>query len=83
MIVPMLKPVSSFHVPRSSLGGPPTICGAVGFYINSSAEISGIHILRMSMDTETGFDWNRIPAMSLLAIIRSLAFGFFMAQIRL
>ena len=31
------------------------------------------------MDTETGFDWNRILAMSLLAIIPSLAV-FFMAQ---
>lgn len=35
--------------------------------------------MRMSMDTETGFDWNRILAMSLLAIIPSLAV-FFMAQ---
>ena len=33
----------------------------------------------MSMDTETGFDWNRILAMSLIAMIPSLLV-FFISQ---
>ena len=77
VIVPMLKP-SIVSCPCSSLCGPNDFMGPL-IYINSVRKYPVSIFLRMSMDTETGFDWNRILAMSLLAIIPSLAV-FFMAQ---
>ena len=78
VIVPMLKPsivscaLFQFMWASNDFMGPL-------IYINSVRKYPVSIFLRMSMDTETGFDWNRILAMSLLAIIPSLAV-FFMAQ---
>ena len=78
VIVPMLKPsiiscaLFQFMWASNDFMGPL-------IYINSVRKYPVSIFLRMSMDTETGFDWNRILAMSLLAMIPSLAV-FFLAQ---
>lgn len=48
-------------------------------YVNTVAKFPVSIFLRMSMDAEVGFEWNRVLAMSLLAIIPSLVV-FFSAQ---
>ncbi len=78
VIVPMIKPsvvscaLFQFMWASNDFMGPL-------IYINSVRKYPVSIFLRMSMDTESGFDWNRILAMSLLAIIPSLIV-FFMAQ---
>ena len=75
VIVPMLKPSIVSCALFQFMWASNDFHGAL-IYINFSAQISGIHIFENVMDTETGFDWNRILAMSLLAIIPSLAYFY-------
>ena len=78
VIVPMLKPsivscaLFQFMWASNDFMGPL-------IYINSVRKYPVSIFLRMSMDTETGFDWNRILAMSLIAMIPSLLV-FFISQ---
>lgn len=78
VIVPMLKPsivscaLFQFMWSSNDFMGPL-------IYINTVAKYSVSIFLRMSMDMDTGFEWNRVLAMSLLAIIPSLVV-FFLAQ---
>ena len=78
VIVPMLKPsivscaLFQFMWASNDFMGPL-------IYVNTVAKYPVSIFLRMSMDAEVGFEWNRVLAMSLLAIIPSLVV-FFAAQ---
>ena len=48
-------------------------------YVNSPARYPATLFVRMSMDADTGFAWNRVMAVSLISILPSLIV-FFMAQ---
>ena len=48
-------------------------------YVNSPARYPATLFVRMSMDADTGFAWNRVMAVSLISIIPSLVV-FFLAQ---
>lgn len=78
VIVPMLKPsivscaLFQFMWASNDFMGPL-------IYVNTVAKYPVSIFLRMSMDADVGFEWNRVLAMSLIAIIPSLAV-FFMAQ---
>ena len=48
-------------------------------YVNTVAKYPMSIYLRMSMDADVGFDWNKVLAMSLVAIVPSLIV-FFIAQ---
>lgn len=78
VIVPMLKPsivscaLFQFMWASNDFMGPL-------IYVNTVAKYPVSIFLRMSMDADVGFEWNRVLAMSLIAIIPSLVV-FFMAQ---
>ena len=78
VLVPMLKPaivscgLFQFMWASNDFMGPL-------IYVNTVAKFPVSIFLRMSMDAEVGFEWNRVLAMSLLAIIPSLVV-FFSAQ---
>lgn len=78
VLVPMLKPaivscgLFQFMWASNDFMGPL-------IYVNTVAKFLVSIFLRMSMDAEVGFEWNRVLAMSLLAIIPSLVV-FFSAQ---
>ena len=48
-------------------------------YVNSPARYPATLFVRMSMDADTGFSWNRVMAVSLISILPSLVV-FFLAQ---
>ena len=48
-------------------------------YVNSPARYPATLFVRMSMDADTGFAWNRVMAVSLISILPSLIV-FFLAQ---
>ena len=48
-------------------------------YVNTPAKYPLATFVKMSMDADSGFQWNRILALSLISIIPSLVV-FFMAQ---
>lgn len=78
VIVPMLKPsiisVALFQFMWSSndFMGPL-------LYVNTPARYPASIFVKMSMDADTGFEWNRVLAMSLISIIPSLIV-FLLAQ---
>ena len=48
-------------------------------YVNTPARYPASIFVKMSMDADTGFEWNRVLAMSLISIIPSLIV-FLLAQ---
>lgn len=78
VIVPMLKPsivscaLFQFMWSSNDFMGPL-------LYINTPARYPASIFVKMSMDADTGFEWNRVLAMSLISIIPSLIV-FFLAQ---
>ena len=48
-------------------------------YVNTPARYPATLFVRMSMDADSGFNWNRVLAVSLISIVPSLAV-FFAAQ---
>lgn len=78
VIVPMLKPsivscaLFQFMWASNDFMGPL-------IYVNTVSKYPVSIFLRMSMDADVGFEWNRVLAMSLIAIIPSLIV-FFAAQ---
>ena len=48
-------------------------------YVNTPARYPATIYVKLSMDADTGFEWNRVLAVSLISIIPSLVV-FFMAQ---
>ena len=77
VLVPMLWPAMvsaglfQFMWSSSDFMGP--------LYVNSPARYPATLFVRMSMDADTGFAWNRVMARSLISIIPSLVV-FFLAQ---
>lgn len=71
VIVPMLKPsivscaLFQFMWSSNDFMGPL-------LYVNSPARYPASIFVKMSMDADTGFEWNRVLAMSLISIIPSL-----------
>jgi len=78
VIVPMLKPsivscaLFQFMWSSNDFMGPL-------LYVNSPSRYPASIFVKMSMDGDTGFEWNRVLAMSLISIIPSLVV-FFLAQ---
>ena len=78
VIVPMLKPsivscaLFQFMWSSNDFMGPL-------LYVNSPARYPASIFVKMSMDADTGFEWNRVLAMSLISIIPSLIV-FLLAQ---
>lgn len=78
VIVPMLKPsivscaLFQFMWSSNDFMGPL-------LYVNTPAKYPASIFVKMSMDADTGFEWNRVLAMSLISIIPSLIV-FFLAQ---
>ena len=78
VIVPMLKPsivscaLFQFMWTSNDFMGPL-------LYVNTPAKYPASIFVKMSMDADTGFEWNRVLAMSLISIIPSLIV-FFLAQ---
>lgn len=78
VIVPMLKPsivscaLFQFMWSSNDFMGPL-------LYVNSPSRYPTSIFVKMSMDGDTGFEWNRVLAMSLISIIPSLVV-FFLAQ---
>lgn len=48
-------------------------------YVNTPARYPATIFVKLSMDADSGFDWNRVLAVSLISIIPSLIV-FFLAQ---
>ncbi|MGL5433844.1 MAG: carbohydrate ABC transporter permease [Lachnospiraceae bacterium] len=78
VIVPMLKPslvscaLFQFMWSSNDFMGPL-------LYVNSPKRYPASIFVKLSMDGDSGFDWNRVLAMSLISIIPSLIV-FFLAQ---
>lgn len=78
VIVPMLKPslvscaLFQFMWSSNDFMGPL-------LYVNSPKRYPASIFVKLSMDGDAGFDWNRVLAMSLISIIPSLIV-FFLAQ---
>lgn len=78
VIVPILKPsivscaLFQFMWSSNDFMGPL-------LYVNTPAKYPASIFVKMSMDADTGFEWNRVLAMSLISIIPSLIV-FFLAQ---
>lgn len=78
VIVPMLKPsivscaLFQFMWSSNDFMGPL-------LYVNTPARYPASIFVKMSMDADAGFEWNRVLAMSLISIIPSLIV-FFLAQ---
>lgn len=78
IIVPVLKPaiiscgLFQFMWSSNDFMGPL-------LYVNSPSYYPVSLFVKMSMDADTGFEWNRVLAMSLIAIVPSLIV-FFIAQ---
>jgi oligogalacturonide transport system permease protein len=78
VIVPMLKPSIVSCALFQFMWGSNDFMGPL-IYINTVSKYPVSIFLRMSMDADVGFEWNRVLAMSLLAILPSLVV-FFAAQ---
>lgn len=78
VIAPMLKPAIASCVLFQFMWGSNDFMGPL-IYINTVSKYPVSVYLRMSMDSEIGFDWNKVLAMSLIAIIPSMLV-FFAAQ---
>lgn len=78
VIVPMLMPalvsvgLFQFMWSNNDFMGPL-------LYINTPARYPATIYVKLSMDADTGFEWNRVLAVSLISIIPSLVV-FFLAQ---
>lgn len=78
VIVPMLKPsivscaLFQFMWSSNDFMGPL-------LYVNTPARYPASIFVKMSMDADAGFEWNRVLAMSMISIIPSLIV-FFLAQ---
>lgn len=78
VLVPMVKPALVSCALFQLIWASNDFMGPL-IYVNTVAKYPVSIFLRMSMDADVGFEWNRVLAMSLLAIIPSLVV-FFVAQ---
>lgn len=75
VIAPMLKPAIVSCALFQFMWSSNDFMGPL-IYINTVAKYPVSIFLRMSMDSDVGFEWNRVLAMSLIAIIPSLIVYF-------
>ena len=78
VIAPILKPAMTSCVIFQFMWSSNDFMGPL-IYVNTVAKYPMSIYLRMSMDADVGFDWNKVLAMSLVAIVPSLIV-FFIAQ---
>ena len=78
MIVPILKPAMMSCVIFQFMWASNDFMGPL-IYVNTVTKYPMSIYLRMSMDADVAFDWNKVLAMSLVAIVPSLIV-FFAAQ---
>lgn len=78
IIIPMLRPAIVSCALFQFMWSSNDFMGPL-LYVNSPAKYPVSIFVKLSMDADTGFEWNRILAMSLIAIIPSLII-FFLAQ---
>ena len=78
VIVPMLKPAVVSCALFQFMWSSNDFMGPL-LYVNTPARYPASIFVKMSMDADTGFEWNRILAVSLISIIPSLIV-FFLAQ---
>ncbi len=78
VIVPVLKPAIVSCALFQFMWASNDFMGPL-IYVNTVSKYPVSIFLRMSMDADVGFEWNRVLAMSLIAIIPSLVV-FFIAQ---
>ena len=78
VIVPMLKPSIVSCALLQFMWSSNDFMGPL-LYVNTPAKYPASIFVKMSMDADTGFEWNRVLAMSLISIIPSLIV-FFLAQ---
>ena len=78
VLVPMLWPAMVSAGLFQFMGSSNDFMGPL-LYVNSPARYPATLFVRMSMDADTGFAWNRVMAVSLISILPSLIV-FFMAQ---
>ena len=78
VIVPMLSPAITSCALFQFMWASNDFMGPL-LYVNTPAKYPLAIFVKMSMDADAGFQWNRILALSLISIIPSLIV-FFMAQ---
>lgn len=78
VIVPMLKPSLVSCALFQFMWSSNDFMGSL-LYVNSPKRYPASLFVKLSMDGDAGFDWNRVLAMSLISIIPSLIV-FFLAQ---
>lgn len=78
IIVPMLKPAMVSCALFQFMWSSNDFMGPL-LYVTSPAKYPAAIFVKLSMDADTGFDWNRVLATSLISIIPSLVV-FFLAQ---
>ena len=78
VIVPVLKPAMTSAALFQFMWSSNDFMGPL-LYVSTPKRYPAAIFVKMSMDADTGFSWNRILALSLISIIPSLVV-FFMAQ---
>ncbi|WP_099469941.1 carbohydrate ABC transporter permease [Konateibacter massiliensis] len=78
IIVPMLKPAMVSCALFQFMWSSNDFMGPL-LYVSTPAKYPAAIFVKLSMDADTGFDWNRVLATSLISIVPSLVV-FFMAQ---
>lgn len=80
IIVPMLSPALISVALFQFMWSSNDFMGPL-LYVNTPSRYPATIYVKLSMDADTGFEWNRVLAVSLISIIPSLAV-FFLAQRR-
>jgi oligogalacturonide transport system permease protein len=78
VLVPVLKPAMTSCALFQFMWSNNDFMGAL-LYVSTPKRYPAAIFVKMSMDADTGFSWNRILALSLISIIPSLVI-FFLAQ---
>jgi len=78
IITPMLKPAMVSCALFQFMWSSNDFMGPL-LYVKTPANYPAAIFVKLSMDADTGFEWNRVLAVSLISIIPSL-FIFFLAQ---
>ena len=78
IIVPMVQPAIVSSALFQFMWSSNDFMGPL-IYINSTRKFPAALGLRLFMDTETGFQWNKVLALSIITILPSLVV-FFLAQ---
>ncbi|PXV85387.1 carbohydrate ABC transporter membrane protein 2 (CUT1 family) [Lachnotalea glycerini] len=78
IIVPMLKPAMVSCALFQFMWSSNDFMGPL-LYVSTPAKYPAAIFVKLSMDADTGFDWNRVLATSLISIVPSLIV-FFLAQ---